>query len=94
MAKNMALIENGIVTNILWCSGDEPEEDTLVDVGERRVRIGDTWESGKFFRNGEEVLSPLEKAKTENAMLTAENATLAVALDELDAEYQKGVDSL
>lgn len=29
-----------------------------------------------------------------NAALTAENATLSVALDELDAEYQKGVDSL
>lgn len=31
---------------------------------------------------------------TENAALTEENATLAVALDELDAEYRKGVDSL
>lgn len=87
MAKNMALIENGVVSNILWCSGDEPEEDTLVDVGERRVRIGDTWESGKFFRDGVEILTPLEEVQKENAALTAN-------LTELDAEYQKGVDSL
>lgn len=36
----------------------------------------------------------LQEVETKNATLTAENATLFVALDELDAEYQKGVDSL
>lgn len=36
----------------------------------------------------------LQEVETKNATLTAENATLSVALDELDAEYQKGVDSL
>lgn len=80
MAKNMALIENGIVTNILWCSGDEPEEDTLVDVGECRVRIGDTWESGKFFRNGEEVLSPLEEVQRRNGEYEAALFEIEIAL--------------
>lgn len=87
MAKNMALIEEGTVTNILWCSDDEPETDILIDMNDRPVGIGDTYEDGKFYRDGDEVLTPLEEARKLNREYER-------YLSELDAEYQKGVDSL
>ena len=67
MAKSMALIENGAVTNVLWCSDSEPETATLVNPADRPVAIGDTYSGGKFYRDGEEILTPLEEAVKENA---------------------------
>ena len=67
MAKSMALIENGAVTNVLWCSDSEPETATLVNPADRPVAIGDTYSGGKFYRDGEEILTPLEEALKENA---------------------------
>lgn len=67
MAKSMALIENGIVTNMLWCSDSQPETDTLKSPGERPVGIGDTYSDGKFYRGGVEILTPLEEAQKKNA---------------------------
>lgn len=67
MAKNMARIENGVVTNILWCADKEPETDTLVAPGDRPVGIGDTYSDGKFYRDGDEILTPLEEARKQNA---------------------------
>ena len=61
MAKNMARIENGIVVNVEWCSDVICETDTLKNVEDRPVGIGDTYENGKFYRNGVEVLTPLEE---------------------------------
>ncbi len=63
----MALIENGTVANMLWCSDSEPETDTLIDPGERPVGIGDTYSDGKFYRDGVEILTPLEETLKENA---------------------------
>ena len=67
MAKSMASIENGVVSNILWCADREPETDSLIDTADRPVAIGDTYENGKFYRNGEEVLTPLQEALKKNA---------------------------
>ena len=67
MAKSMALIENGAVTNVLWCSDSEPETATLVNPADRPVAIGDTYSGGKFYRDGVEILTPLEEALKENA---------------------------
>lgn len=67
MAKSMALIENGTVTNMLWCSDSEPETATLVNPADRPVAIGDTYSNGKFYRDGVEILTPLEEALKENA---------------------------
>ena len=67
MAKNMAFVENGIVSNILWCADMEPETDSLMETGDRPVAIGDSYENGKFYRNGEEVLTPLEEVLKQNA---------------------------
>ena len=62
MAKSMALVDNGVVVNVLWCSDRESETETLIDTADRPVAIGDSYESGKFYRNGEEVLTPLQAA--------------------------------
>ena len=67
MAKNMAFVENGIVSNILWCSDQEPETDSLIDTADRPVGIGDTYTDGKFYRDGAEILTPLEEALKQNA---------------------------
>ena len=66
MAKSMARIENGIITNMLWCSNSEPETDALIDPADRPVGIGDTYSNGKFYRGGVEILTPLEEAQKKN----------------------------
>lgn len=76
MAKNMALIDNGIVANILWCSDRTEQTDTLIDLEDRPVGIGDTYADGKFYRDGEEVLTPLEQAQNDAQKLQEENETL------------------
>lgn len=87
MAKSMVKIEDGTVTNIIWCSDGEPETDTLIAPGERTVCIGDTYIGGKFYRDGVEILTPLEEARKQIAALMAN-------MRELDEAYQEGVNSL
>lgn len=67
MAKSMALIENGTVANILWCSDSQPETDAIINPADRPVGIGDTYSNGKFYRDGVEILTPLEEALKKNA---------------------------
>lgn len=62
----MALIENGTVINVLWCSDSQPESDTIVNPADRLVGIGDTYSNGKFYRDGVEILTPLEEAQKKN----------------------------
>lgn len=66
MAKTMALIENGTIANMLWCSDSQPETDTLINPADRPVGIGDTYSDGKFYRDGVEILTPLEEAQKRN----------------------------
>ena len=66
MAKSMALIENGTVVNMLWCSDSKPETDTIITPADRPVGIGDTYSNGKFYRDGVEILTPLEEALKKN----------------------------
>lgn len=67
MAKSMARIENGLVINVLWCSDSEPETENLIAPADRPVAIGDTYSDGKFYRDGVEILTPLEEALKKNA---------------------------
>lgn len=67
MAKSMALIENGVVANMLWCSDSEPETESIITPANRPVAIGDTYSNGKFYRGGVEILTPLEEALKKNA---------------------------
>lgn len=86
MAKSMALIENGVVANMLWCSNSEPETATLIDPADRPVAIGDTYSNGKFYRGGVEILTPLEEALKKNAEYES-------ALTEIEAALGLGVNN-
>ena len=76
MAKNMALVSDGVVVNVLWCSDKAAQTGTLIDPDGRPVGIGDTYSDGKFYRDGKEVLTPLESAMAENEQLKTENSAL------------------
>ena len=77
---NYALIENGQVVNLIWLyPGNESDFPGAVPCGDVPVRIGDTYDGSQFLREGQRVLTPLEKAQNIIAELDA-------AL--LDAQYQ------
>ena len=80
MAKSMALIENGTVTNMLWCSASEPETEFLINPADRPVAIGDAYSNGKFYRDGVEILTPLEEALKKNAEYEAALSEIETAL--------------
>ena len=84
MAKNMALLENGVVTNLLWCSDGEPETDTLINCGERPVCLGDSYTDGKFYRDGQAVLSETEALLARNAQLLEAMAQMVEEVYESD----------
>ena len=80
MAKTMAVVTDGIVTNMIWCKASQADTDTLKDFGDCPAGIGDTYENGKFYRDGEMILTPLEEARKKIA--------------ELEAAYLEGVNSV
>lgn len=80
MAKSMALIENGTVANMLWCSDSQPETASLINPADRPVAIGDTYSDGKFYRNGVEILTPLEEARKKNTEYEAALSEIETAL--------------
>ena len=64
---NYALIKDGTVVNVIWLSPSNAKDfPAAVPAGNLPVRIGDAWEGGMFYRDGEALLSPLEEA---NAIL-------------------------
>ena len=84
---NYALIENGIVTNIIWMYETNAEEfPNAVRLGERQVEIGDTYEDGKFSREGTEVLTAEEAAVQAAALYAEALETLGVNTTEEDNE--------
>lgn len=87
MAKTMAVIDGGIVVNTIWCNDYTPETDTQKDPGDRIIGIGDTYSDGKWYRNGVEILTPLEQARQDAADLKSQ-------ISELDAAYREGVNSI
>ena len=85
MAKNMAVITNGVVTNVIWCSDSQPQTDTLINPADRPVAIGDTYSDDKFYRDGAEILTPLEEALKENAEYKSLIASLSEVYENADA---------
>ena len=82
---NYALIENGIVTNIIWLNErNEAEWPNAVRLYDRMVEVGDTYDGEKFYRDGVEVLTPLEAAQVEIE-------TYKSALNELGVETEESV---
>lgn len=87
VAKTMAIITDGVVTNTIWCSDYTPETDIRKDPEDRPVGIGDTYADGRWYRDGVEILTQLEQAQQELADLQSQIA-------DMDASYREGVNSV
>lgn len=63
---NYALIEDGIVTNVIYLHPMNAEDfPNAVCVDGYAVRVGDTYADGVFFRDGEQIRSNIEIAREE-----------------------------
>lgn len=88
MGKIMALVEDNVVVNIMWCSDDQEETDVIKDPGDRLISIGDTYEDGTWYReDGIEILTPLEEAQKKILDLQSQ-------ITEMDESYRQGVNSV
>lgn len=59
---NYALIENGVVTNLIWLyPSNAADFPNAVPMGDIPAAIGDTWDGEHFYRNGERVLTFAEQ---------------------------------
>lgn len=80
---NFALIEGGVVTNVIWLSDRNAHEfPNAVKLYDRPVAIGDTYDGEKFYRDGVEVLTVTEE-------LSAEIETYKAALNTLGVETEE-----
>lgn len=84
MAKNMARLADGVVVNLEWCSDSEPETAELREYEGYAIRIGDSWEDGKWMRDGAAVLT-----EAQIAAQVAEERAAAAAAKEAQAEQEK-----
>lgn len=75
MAKNMARLVDGVVVNLEWCSDEVPETAELREYEGYAIRIGDSWENGKWMRDGAAVLTEAQIA----AQVAEERAAFAAA---------------
>ena len=67
---NYALIENGVVSNIIALrSSNAADFPGAVALGDRPVGIGDSYQDGKFYRDGAEVLTAAEEIAAMRAAL-------------------------
>lgn len=78
-----AWIENGVVTNIIALNDrDASDFPDAVRLGGLPVGIGDTYTDEKFYRDGVEVLTPIEQAQAEMAEYKAALNTLGVETED------------
>ena len=79
-----AIVTDGIVTNIIALNDRNASDfPTAVKLGDRPVGIGDTYADGKFYRDGVEVLTPMEQAQAEIAEYKAALHELGVETEEV-----------
>ena len=70
---NYALIENGVVTNIIWLySANAADFPSAVPCGDVPVAIGDTYDGQDFYREGAKVVSTLTAAQKEVETMQAD----------------------
>ena len=80
-----AMIDNGIVTNVISLNDRNANDfPSAVKLGDRPAGIGDTYTDGKFYRDGVEVLTPMEQAQ-------AEMTEYKAALNELGVETEETI---
>ena len=76
---NYALIENGVVTNLIWLyPANAAEFPGAVPMGGIPAAIGDTWDGAQFLRDGQPVLTAAERAAAEAQDMRAALALLGV----------------
>ena len=80
MAKSMAVVNDGVVSNIIWCADNTQQTATWLNCDDRPVAIGDTYSGGKFYRDGVEILTPLEEAQKQIAEYEAALSEIETAL--------------
>ena len=86
---NYALVENGVVTNIIWLNERNAAEwPNAVRLYDRMVEVGDTYDGEKFWRGGTEVLTAAEAAQMEAAAYAAALMTLGVETEEAQASEE------
>lgn len=85
MAKNMARLADGVVVNLEWCSDSAPETAELREYEGYAIRIGDSWEDGKWMRDGAAVLTEAQIA----AQVAAEEAARTTAKQESAQEMEE-----
>lgn len=84
MNNRYALVEDGIVTNIISLdSRNASDFPNAIKTADRPVAIGDTYTGGKFYRDGNEVLTPLEAAQLESETYKTALQTLGVDTEEV-----------
>ena len=84
MNNRYALVEDGIVTNIISLdSRNASDFPNAIKTADRPVSIGDTYIDGKFYRDGNEVLTPLEAAQLESETYKTALQTLGVDTEEV-----------
>ena len=67
---NYALIENGVVSNIIALrSSNAADFPGAVALYDRPAGIGDSYQDGKFYRDGAEVLTAAEEIAAMRAAL-------------------------
>lgn len=85
MGKTMAVLSQDVVTNVIWCADNDRETDYKKDPEGRLINIGDTYSDGKWYRDGVEILTPLEQAQKELADLQSQIADMDAALSEIES---------
>lgn len=84
---NYALIENGVVTNIIWLySANAKDFPSAVPCGDLPVAIGDTYDGEHFYRGGERVLTALEQAQKDAEDMAAALELLGISNETEAAE--------
>lgn len=80
---NYALIENGVVTNLIWLHPDNADDfPNAVSVDDVPVDIGDTYADGIFYHDGERVLSFADQMQEEMSDMQSALNLLGVNADE------------
>lgn len=80
---NYAILENGLVTNIIWLNERNAHEFAgAVPLGDVPVAIGDGYADGVFTRDGRAVLSPVQAtiAALDSYVLVLELANVMLTL--------------
>lgn len=84
---NYALIEDGIVTNIIWLYPANADEfPNAVPLDDVPAGIGDSYDGEVFYRDGERILSYAEREIEETEDMRSALALLGVAAGDAEAE--------